>query len=714
MAGKPMGSSRSRRPRGDKDLSGDFGRYEILDVIGQGAMGTVYRARHKAMGNVHALKVLHERVSRKPRLVERFISEAKASGRLSHPCVVRGIDAGEVGGKHFFAMEYVDGPGLDEIIEREGRVPERRALEIVRDIARALEHASENHVVHRDIKPANILVGSDGRAKLADLGLAVRLDTEKKKAGSAMGTPDYISPEQIRGLPDVDIRSDIYSLGATLYQMLTGRRPFSGDPNEVMGRHLTEDFADPRETVEDLSADTVRILRKMTEKRRERRYQGPTELVEDIESALEGGDVALQQAGRSLASRRLRRRQRFNVGIAGIVGAVVLMIVVIAISFLGGGGESKPRPAPGGGREEKPAGGAADPAKKAEDEERKAEEAFDEARAFRAEHPDDFDGAIRRFREIVERFGEGWRGLVLDEVGKIKETRNRRAENAVASLEKAAEDDLDAGRFREARKRVRSFLEANKAFFGPTDAYRRAETLMEEVRTRTERAASRYEEEAVLCLAREAFGRAREASSRLRRIDPERYGAKADALLRRIEEAERRHREAEAEKRELALLEEARERAAGLVRAWKHEAAVDLFLEVRAEVQSLRAREAASADLSDLDRLRDFLKALGEAKGAVGHPMSVGGREGEVVDVAKGYVYLRMGRFKTGFRLEELSVDEVVRLAEMGLPPSNVDLQRGFLVYLLYHGRTARAGEILDTLDLPEEDRERYRQLLKE
>ncbi|MHC4780674.1 MAG: serine/threonine-protein kinase, partial [Planctomycetota bacterium] len=303
MAGNRRANAGKSKKKGG--LSGPFGRYEIIEEVGKGAMGVVYRARHTAMGNIIALKILHPKISKKPKLISRFLTEAMASGRLSHPNVVRGIDAGEVEGRHFFAMEFVDGPPLDRILTTGGPLTERKALQITLDVAKALNHAAENNVVHRDVKPANILVANSGAAKLTDLGLAVRRDTDEESGGVTMGTPDYISPEQVRAIPDVDIRSDIYSLGITLYQMLTGCTPYSGAPNEVMGKHLTAAIPDPRREGADVSDDAVRILRKMTEKRREERYQKPLNLIRDLEAVSAGEGVAVAQAGRALASRRL-------------------------------------------------------------------------------------------------------------------------------------------------------------------------------------------------------------------------------------------------------------------------------------------------------------------------------------------------------------------------------------------------------------------------
>jgi len=338
MSGKGSEEAPSRRKKKRDVLRGAFGRFEILEVVGHGGMGIVYRARHKTMENILALKVLHPEYSRNPRFIERFISEARASGRLSHPNVVRGIDAGEWEGRHFFAMEFVDGPPLDRVLASGGRLTERRALGIALDMSRALVHAWKNSVVHRDVKPGNILINAEGTAKLTDLGLAVRLDTESGKPGVTMGTPDYISPEQIEGFPDIDIRTDIYSLGVTLFQMIAGKPPYEGSAEEVMEKHLRSPFPDLRALVPDVSVPTQRVLKKMTEKDRKDRYQDPAHLEKDLESALAGRGVAVDQAGRALASRRLRRKSGLNLWIAVLIGGLLLFAGLVVLSFLGRSG----------------------------------------------------------------------------------------------------------------------------------------------------------------------------------------------------------------------------------------------------------------------------------------------------------------------------------------------------------------------------------------
>jgi len=259
-------------------------------------MGAVFKARQEAFGRLVALKILPQSLARNPAFLERFLREARAAARLSDPNIVQAIDAGEANGYYYFAMELVDGQSLAALLARQTRLPERRALEITRDLARALQHAHREGIIHRDVKPANILLGNDGTTKLADLGLAREAQQAKSDvthAGDTMGTPDYISPEQIRGEKDLDGRADIYSLGATLYHMLVGTSPFlGGNSAQVMTRHLTEPIPDPRSAVPELSPACSQIVRKAMQKERERRYATAGDMLKDVEAALAGEGVS--------------------------------------------------------------------------------------------------------------------------------------------------------------------------------------------------------------------------------------------------------------------------------------------------------------------------------------------------------------------------------------------------------------------------------------
>src|SRR5690606_24607679 len=200
---------------------------------------------------------------------ERFLHESRASARLNHPNVITGIDAGEIEGLCYFAMEYVEGKTLQQLVRERGAMDERMALELILQVAKALEHAEKLGLVHRDIKPDNIMVTRERHVKLLDLGLAkVRADgPEGATRGMAVGTPNYISPEQAMGRQDIDTRADIYSLGVTLYYCLTAKVPFEGPPEVVMYRHIHEPPPHPKNFRPDVTDATCTLLQTMMAKR---------------------------------------------------------------------------------------------------------------------------------------------------------------------------------------------------------------------------------------------------------------------------------------------------------------------------------------------------------------------------------------------------------------------------------------------------------------
>jgi serine/threonine-protein kinase len=276
--------------------------YEIVELLGKGGMGAVYKARQLSLDRIVALKVLSKDAARDESYIRRFMTEARALARLNHENIIAGIDVGEANGVHYFAMEYVDGEPLSAVIEREGAIAEKRALKIGMQVARALAHAERNGLVHRDVKPQNIMIGRNDVAKLCDLGLAMTEDERKGAAqrGQSIGTPHYISPEQARGEHRVDIRSDIYSLGATLYHAVTGETPFEGSsPMVLMTKHLTEEPPPPRKRKPGISKAFNDLVMKMMAKDREKRFQTPIELLEEMERvlSLKGGGAAMPGPG---------------------------------------------------------------------------------------------------------------------------------------------------------------------------------------------------------------------------------------------------------------------------------------------------------------------------------------------------------------------------------------------------------------------------------
>jgi len=266
--------------------------YQILSKLGSGAMATVFRARQISLDRVVAIKVLPKRLSESPDYVERFYKEGKAAAKLNHPNIVQAIDVGEVGGYYYFVMEYVEGRTLFDDLAAGKVFSEAEALDIVIQIARALEHAHQRGFVHRDVKPKNIMLTPQGVAKLADMGLArATSDAQaaQAEAGKAFGTPYYISPEQIRGEVDIDFRADIYSLGATLYHLVTGQVPFDGPtPAAVMHKHLKEPLVPPDHLNTALSAGLGEVVEVMMAKDRNQRYSATSDVLVDMQAIAAG------------------------------------------------------------------------------------------------------------------------------------------------------------------------------------------------------------------------------------------------------------------------------------------------------------------------------------------------------------------------------------------------------------------------------------------
>ena len=270
--------------------------FVILSKLGSGAMATVFKARQVNLDRLVAIKVLPRRLAADAEYVDRFYKEGRAAAQLNHPNIVQAYDVGQAGEYHYFVMEYVDGSTVhDELAERQ-MYTEVEALRVVIPIAQALEHAHERGFVHRDVKPKNIMLTAQRVPKLADLGLAREVGDAAAAAaekGKALGTPYYISPEQIRGQTDVDFRADIYSLGATLYHMVTGRVPFNGeDGAAVMARHLKSRLKPADHINRSLSSGIGQIIEMMMAKKREERYRSTAELIEDLQ-AVAGGQAPM-------------------------------------------------------------------------------------------------------------------------------------------------------------------------------------------------------------------------------------------------------------------------------------------------------------------------------------------------------------------------------------------------------------------------------------
>ncbi|MBI3098335.1 MAG: protein kinase [Planctomycetes bacterium] len=264
--------------------------YILLKKLGEGGMGHVYKGIQLTMDRPVAIKILKASYAKTPKFVNMFLSEARAAAKLNHPNIVLAIDVQGKDGVYYFAMEFVDGPRVADLLERGGALDQKRAAQIVLQITRALEHAHKHGIVHRDIKPQNIMLTKDGIAKLCDLGLAkiMRRDPSATAMGDILGTPSYIAPEQVKSSEDVDTRTDIYSLGASFYHMVTGSPPFTAaSAADVMVKHLTDRPVPPMERNELVSPRINAIILKMMARHREERYQMPEELARELDAAID-------------------------------------------------------------------------------------------------------------------------------------------------------------------------------------------------------------------------------------------------------------------------------------------------------------------------------------------------------------------------------------------------------------------------------------------
>ncbi len=310
-----------------------LGQFQLLEKIGEGGMGAVYRGIQVSLHRPVAVKLLPEALAKNQSFVERFHREARAAAALNHPNIIQVYDAGEQDGTHYFAMELVDGETLSNKVERDGPMHESEAIAVAMCVAAALQHAwTKAKLIHRDIKPDNLIVTSDGMVKVCDLGLAksVGQDSNLTVSGTLMGTPHYIAPEQACGETEVDTRADIYSLGASLFFLVTGKPPFHADSSmAVMYKHVNEPLPDPRQLNPKLSDGVVRILKKMTAKNPAERYQDMLELYNDLERVYQGlAPIGLVRTPESPEARlhRMQRRLRLwrVLGVTGICAMAVI------------------------------------------------------------------------------------------------------------------------------------------------------------------------------------------------------------------------------------------------------------------------------------------------------------------------------------------------------------------------------------------------------
>jgi hypothetical protein len=635
------------------------------------------------------------------------VQEARTVARLNHLNIVTGIDVGEHAGNYYFVMEYVDGDNLGDMLRRGEQIPERRAVEIVGQIAAALEHARQNGLVHRDVKPDNILMTSEGVPKLGDLGLALqRGDEESTKIA---GTPHYIAPEVVRREP-VDTRADIYSLGVSLFHMLAGEPPFAGTPREVLEQHVNAGVPDPRTVRPEISPRASLLVAGMTARQPAQRYQNPQEVVEAIR-------VFLEQPGRAIprpagmpapVTQRVAavRQQRPATSTLITVALVIVLGAGVGMLLPHGDRDAPPRPAPQPEvRDDDPQPPAPPPvdrgetpqeqlAREARAAEAEAALALTAARRFGEQNPEDHEGLVDRLEALRKRFPETESaGKAARQLAELEETWETEAQELVDSLEAEARKLEAEGRAGAALERLQSVPPRLR----DTAAGTRAQ---EACRRLTERIDRRFGEE--LGQAREHLDADRfsEAITTLEGLrgflDASRLPRLEEALseARTREEVHRAHLASQRQERERqarALLEDATMRSRDLLEQLDLAAAEQVWREladhpgaaaVAAEIEHERALIAGLNAVHT--RLLDQLRELAPDR------VTYGGTRGRLT-LEDGELHVEVAGLEEPLVLALLPAEQLEELASADLEdPDHQGLVAAHR-YLLYAGNAAAA-----------------------
>ncbi len=311
------------------------GRYEVIEEIGRGGMGKVYRVYDQKINEIVALKLIKPEIGFNEKAVERFKNELKVARKISHRHICRLYDLGEYALAHFITMEYVEGEDLKKFIRRAGQMTPGKAISLAKQVCEGLIEAHRLGVIHRDLKPQNVMIDRDGNARIMDFGLARFVETEGVTgSGIMLGTPEYMSPEQV-DLKDVDARSDIYSLGIIMYEMVTGRVPFQGEtPLSIAIKHKSEKPRDLHELNPLVPDALTRLIYKCLEKDRAERYQSGEELLQDLTRIDEGLPTAVKEKPKTKGEPFGTKEITVKFTLKKLVVPALLVIILVLAAFL--------------------------------------------------------------------------------------------------------------------------------------------------------------------------------------------------------------------------------------------------------------------------------------------------------------------------------------------------------------------------------------------
>lgn len=473
-------------PRREPGRGVTIGQFQIQKFLSKGGMGEVFLARQLSMGRNVALKILPAHLRGQKMRVQRFLKEIQTLARLDHPNIVMAHEAGEDEGVLYLAMSYVPGDSLEKRLQDTGPMAELDALKLIDKLAGALDYAwREHHLLHRDIKPANILITAGGEVKLTDFGLAKCLDdaTELTMSGDIIGSPNYMSPEQVNNCMDLDCRSDMYSMGATLYHMLTGKLPFAGSSlMETLKKQINESLPDPRLERSEISEACIILLEIMLAKDRNDRHPDYPALRADIARAIAGERPTKTslKPGESVLLRLIADRiphrtktppvlfkplfkKKIGMSFKRAVGVTMALVIVVLVVVLARGSWRKAKQASSAANIPRAAAVTSAPAlpatasvtPPADDANARLREKFLQALKYAREHPEDFAGT-QALLESLREDGKGteWEGKIAYEIERMERLQRWAINKDVRSLWSDVKALLVQSNFDGALKRI--------------------------------------------------------------------------------------------------------------------------------------------------------------------------------------------------------------------------------------------------------------------
>ncbi|NQT51480.1 protein kinase, partial [bacterium] len=676
----PLARTTKHKPT-DPLIGQTLGQFQIVDRIGKGGMGLVYRARQVTLDRFVAVKVLPPDLARNKAFVDRFLREARSAAAIKHPNITDMIDVGEDRGHHYIAMELVEGQNLRQILKHvpDQRLPAGRAVDIMRQVASALAKAHRAGICHRDIKPANILIRPDGVAKVADFGLAKRPDTDASitQTGQALGTPLYMPPEVARGLPH-EPRSDLYSLGATFYRALAGHPPFSGKTSaELVIKHVEAPVPPLKDVALDTPTTLCHIIHRLMRKHPSERYESAEQLIEALERveavlAVGRGDVtpaapALHPPHRREGKGPLSRT---------LVLAVLVVLAGIAVglaAYLRGASPAEPAPPTPVPRPRlahrvsrpKPTRPTPKPKPRPKPKTARWEAAWATARA-QAEGlvaQSRFGDAIDALQTVQNRFADAaLRSRTQTALAAVK----RRAQGAYHELESHVSDLIDAKDFAAARKALQPALD----LYGVDAITEEAKMILAEIEQREQEGQRLAQWLAIKARSDKLIqsGQLAQAEKALDAARDLKLDDLPELIAEQISAIHRARRAASATA--LAAYAKVSDQVWALFRTHEYGEADKLLAKAAADPAFRPAATHVAADQEAAKQLKAFWKAVGQKLAETKKRfIAIDGATGAIEDVKDGVVTLRTGQKVERRHLHKLTAKQALAYATLGSDP---------------------------------------------